>query len=343
MAPSRLEIALAEGPPLPAAGSILVVGALRGQDLSALPAARLRIAQGFRPDHDALAAQGFAVAPEVTGRHAAAIVFVPRAREAARARIAAAAAAVDPGAPVWVDGAKADGIDSLLRELRARTALSPAIAKAHGKCAVFRAGGPEELAGWAARDLRPAPGFVAPPGSFSADGIDPGSALLAAALPARLGATVADLGAGWGWLSAQVLTRPDVTALHVVEADHDALRAARANIGDPRAVFHWADATAWRPPAPLDAVVTNPPFHAGRAADPALGAAFIRAAAGMLAPQGTLWLVANRQLPYEAALAAHFRDVEDLPGDGRFKLFRASHPLARRSAVRRPARRGHSG
>ncbi|MDT9081655.1 methyltransferase, partial [Escherichia coli] len=80
---------------------------------------------------------------------------------------------------------------------------------------------------------------------------------------------------------------------------------------DPRARFTWADATQGRP-GPFDAVVMNPPFHNGRAADPALGLAFIRAAAHALTPSGTLWMVANRHLPYEAALREAFREVEEV-------------------------------
>ncbi|NET52538.1 MAG: methyltransferase, partial [Merismopedia sp. SIO2A8] len=53
---------------------------------------------------------------------------------------------------------------------------------------------------------------------FSADGIDPASSILAAALPEDLGRQVADLGAGWGFLSAHVLTRESVGAVHLVEA-----------------------------------------------------------------------------------------------------------------------------
>ena len=172
-----------------------------------------------------------------------------------------------------------------------------------------------------------APGFVTLPGVFSADGPDPGSRALAAALPERLPRRMADLGAGWGWLSAQVLARPGVEELHLIEADHAALACARANVTDPRAVFHWADATRFRPPAPLDGVVMNPPFHSGRAADPALGAAFIRAAAGMLGTSGRLWMVANRHLPYEAALAQVFREVAEIGGDGGFKVFLAARPI----------------
>ena len=71
----------------------------------------------------------------------------------------------------------------------------------------------------------------------------------------------------------------------------------------------------------------NPPFHAGRNPDPALGRAFIAAAAGMLAPHGKLWMAANRHLPYEDALATHFRHCDSLPGTPAFKLFHAHRPI----------------
>jgi 16S rRNA (guanine1207-N2)-methyltransferase len=77
-------------------------------------------------------------------------------------------------------------------------------------------------------------------------------------------------------------------------------------------------------------VVCNPPFHVTRAAEPGLGAAFIKAAAAMLHPGGTLWLVANRHLPYGAVLTEIFRDVEDIGGDGAFRLVRASRPVRAR-------------
>ena len=48
----------------------------------------------------------------------------------------------------------------------------------------------------------------------------------------------------------------------------------------------------------------NPPFHTGHATRIDLGKAFIQAAAESLRRGGTLFLVANRQLPYEAALEA---------------------------------------
>jgi 16S rRNA (guanine1207-N2)-methyltransferase len=335
MAYPRLALALSGADALPGEGRILAVGA--GAGLSGLPEERTVVVQGFRPEHDALAAAGWTVVPDLAGAmgdFAAAVVLLPRSRGAARDAVAEAAARVRPGGPVWIDGQKTDGIDTMLKDLRARTAVSAPLAKAHGKIFRFAAGA--ELPGWRASDLHPAPGFVTRPGVFSAEKVDPGSALLAAALPARLPALVADLGAGWGWLAAQVLGRDGVGELHLVEADHASLACARLNLTDPRVRFHWADAARFRPEAPFDAVVMNPPFHSGRAADPALGAAFIAAAAGMLGPAGRLWMVANRHLPYEAVLARHFREVTEAGGDGAFKLLLAARPVPAARTAPRP-------
>ncbi len=340
MKASRLTFALDSGAAvLPDDGPILVIGPRAGDDLSALPGDRVQIVQGFRPDHDHFVAQGYttAVAPE--GSYAAAVVFVPRARDAARARIALAVAHVPPGAPVIVDGAKTDGVDALAREIRARADLGEVVAKAHGKVFAFAAPEAAVFDDWQARPQRLAEGFVTLPGVFSADGIDPGSRLLAGALPARLPARIADLGAGWGYLCAAILQREGVAEVHLIEADHDALGCARQNITDPRARFHWADATRFVPEARLDAVITNPPFHIGRDADPALGAAFIQAAAGMLTPSGTLWLVANRHLPYERSLGSAFQEVAEHAGDGSFKILRATRPVAARTKPLRQRRR----
>ena len=318
---SRLEFAIATGSvALPEQGEIAVVGAPAGYDLSALPRQRLRIVTTFRPDHDFFRAQGLPVDTTLPEGAGAVIVVADRSKALNRTRIAQAAAG---GAPVIVDGAKEDGIDSLYRDARALTEVGAPVSKAHGKVFSVAPGG--ELSGWIAGP-QGVDGFRTAPGVFSADGIDPGSRLLADRLP-PLDGTVADLGAGWGYLARRVLqASPGVTALHLVEAEADALDCARENVADPRAVFHWADARSWRPEAPLDHVVTNPPFHISRRAEPSLGRAFIAAAAAMLKPKGGLWLVANRHLPYEEALQDAFRSVQTFDPNPSFKLFHATSP-----------------
>lgn len=322
MRSARLSQALDTGAlTLPSEGLIAVYRPRIGDDLSDLPMDRLVVLTGFKPDHDHFALR---VATDPAPPYAAALVCLPRAKAEARALIAQAAAEVAPGGVIAVDGQKTDGIDAVLKDLRGRVALSESLSKAHGKLATFAAG--PGLEDWAARPTIIERGFQTLPGVFSADAPDRGSVLLAQALPAKLGPKVVDLGAGWGYLSRAVLARDSVKRLDLVEADAAALDCARVNVVDERARYHWADATVFRPESLVETVVCNPPFHTGRDADPALGGAFIRAAKRMLAPDGVLWLVANRHLPYDLVLAEAFLEVEEVGGDGVFRVIRAKKP-----------------
>lgn len=319
----RLELALESGAwALPPSGDIAVLRPRAGDDLSALPKSRTVVLTGFRPDQDWFAGQGYRVEGKA---FSAALICLPRARAEALAMLAQGAALVGPGGGLAVDGQKTDGFDSVLKDLRgAGFQVGEVVSKAHGKFVAFAAGPVPE--GWAAADAH-VEGFVTRPGVFSADGPDRGSQLLVAALPADLPARVGDLGAGWGYLSRAILTRPGVRRLDVVEAEKVALDCARINVANPHAVFHWADATAFKPERPWNAVVMNPPFHTGRAPDPALGLAFLKAAHRGLAPDGVLWMVANRHLPYESTLKALFRQVEEVGGDGAFRVSRVAFPI----------------
>ncbi|MEP2640338.1 class I SAM-dependent methyltransferase [Roseobacter sp.] len=329
MIDTRLSLALNEGGlVLPLDGCVGVFHPDPDAQLGDLPKDRVQIIADFKPHIDTWIARGYDARVTAEGRFAAAVVAIPRAKAEARAMIAHAAAQTD--GVLVVDGQKTDGIESLLRGMRLHTQVSAPITKAHGKL-FWCTPDPDAFADWGAGPAQTDGGFWTAPGVFSADGIDPASALLVEALPDHLGARVADLGAGWGFLSAHLLTRPDIKELHVVEAGHMALECARHNVTDPRADFLWADATQWTPSDRLNAVVMNPPFHTGRSADPALGQAFMRTAARILHPQGQLWMVANRHLPYETTLQTLFAKTTELEGDGRFKLLHASRPLRKRS------------
>lgn len=286
---------------------------------------RVQVVTDHRTSHDYFVAQGFDCQREPSGSFAASVVVVPRARDRARGLIARAAAL---GGPVVVDGDRVNGVDGILRDLGGRVGGLANLPKAHGRVIWFDAGA--DLSDWAeAAAPRRVGDWLTAAGVFSADGPDPGSVALLAALPPLKG-RVADLGAGWGFLSAGVLaSSPAVSEIHLIEDDATALDCARVNVTDPRAVFHWADALRPVPGAPFDAVAMNPPFHASRAADPGLGRAFLDAGVRALAPHGTLWLVANRHLPYESLLDEVFVTVETLPGTPAFKIIRASKPRRR--------------
>lgn len=328
MSADRLSFALASGGlSLPGDGRIALFGAPGDAALDGLDPTRVEVIQTFFPDHTAWQQRGIAVQTEPEGPYAAVIVTLPRARDLAEDRIARASA-LAPGGLVVVNGAKTDGVEALAKALRGRVTLLGQVSKAHGKCLWFEGGA--DLADWRHDPARLPSGDLTAPGIFSADGPDPASQALAKALPSTLKGRFADLGAGWGWLSRQILAREAITELHLVEAEKAALDCARENVNDTRAQFHWADATDWTPASALDGVIMNPPFHQGRKADPDIGRAFITSAARILAPHGRLWLVANRHLPYEATLAESFRETTEIGGDNRFKILQAARPSRQR-------------
>ena len=146
--------------------------------------------------------------------------------------------------------------------------------------------------------------FITQAGIFSSDHIDPGSRLLADHLPANIRGHVADLGAGWGFLTDAALHHcPGISRIDLFEADSRALDCARKNLAahERDARFHWHDVTTGLPET-YDAILMNPPFHSGQETDMDLGRAFLTVAAAALRRGGRLLLVANRQLPYEAVL-----------------------------------------
>ncbi len=324
----RLRLAVENGHVvLPDEGNILLIGARGDTDVSFRDPIRTRLSIRSAVAYSRLHEAGF-FEPFPDTDYTGAIVILPRARDAQRASIKYARSETD--GPIVIDGDKTDGVETILRELKARAEVSEPWSKSHGKVFTVTGG---DFADWPSLEPRQAEdGWWRAPGVFSADGVDPASAFLAEHLPASMPGTVVDLGAGWGYLTRSILQRTDVETVYLVEEDNLAIQCAFRNADGMhmRSRYENADALTWQPPEKVDHVVTNPPFHVGRAADPSLGQAFIRAAAAMLKPKGHLWLVANRHLPYESTLKDAFRTVELHAENPSFKIFHATSPNRRK-------------
>ncbi|HET6805554.1 MAG TPA: methyltransferase [Frateuria sp.] len=322
---------------LPGEGRVLFLRARDGAPVRAFARAGWLCEQSFKPFADELRRAGLHLGePAGDERFALVLVLPPRQRDEARVLFARAARHLQPGGIVLAAAPNAEGAKSAEADL-ARL-FGPVRSMSKHKCRVFWASAGEAmdaalLAEWEALDAprRIAGGYVSRPGLFAWDRVDAASALLAAHLPDDLHGRVADLGAGYGYLAAHVVARcPGVTAVDLYEAEARALGPARINLAEAVAAsgrqvtvnVHWHDVTAGLSP-PCDAVVTNPPFHQGRADLPELGRAFIEAAADALLPHGRLWLVANRHLPYEATLAARFAQVRTRVIQDGFKVIEA--------------------
>lgn len=296
--------------------------------ISTLDVTEISVVQWRADDHDHLHRMGHSVVRdihELSGSFDAIVLILPRAKTFARDLIARATD-LCPNGIIIIDGAKEDGADAMLKDLRRMQADPASVSKAHGRvmwCDTF------DASAWRVADrIVIDEHFETVPGIFSADGVDAGSALLVEHMPANLRGRVADLGAGWGYLSYHILaTSPDVE-LDAVELDARAVECAAQNLAtfDGRYTLHWADVT--REPqvlgkAQYDTIIMNPPFHQGRKAQVDLGRGFISAAARLLRPKGTLWMVANRHLPYEDTLENLFKQVNKPHQTGAFKILQA--------------------
>ena len=304
----------------PETGNILFLRARMGAALPAALRDRLICRQSFLPFAQGLSAAKFLVdggAATPAGPFPMILCLPPRQRDEARFVLADAVAHATPDGVVVASVGNKDGARSIEADLSALAGAVQSLSK--NKCRVFWARIDRNridralLADWLALGAPRRIGdarFLSRPGLFAWDRIDAGSALLAQNLPADLAGQGADLGCGFGYLSAEILARcPQVTALDLYEAERDALLLAEQNLaplaGKVTLDFLWHDVTTGLTRA-YDFIVSNPPFHVLKADRADLGQGFIMAAAKALKPGGGLLLVANQHLPYEATLGALF-------------------------------------
>lgn len=163
------------------------------------------------------------------------------------------------------------------------------------------------------------------PGLFSWDRADHGSRLLLEALQEHnLEGPIADLGAGWGYLSRSL---PKALDRHMLEADKRGVAACLKNVEGKKIFVHWCDLTdPTSVPKALfgrfRTVVTNPPFHTHKRSDPVLGGAFVAMAGQLLSKNGALYLVGNSHLPYQ-------KIIEKLLGKAEVLLYRDGYQIVK--------------
>lgn len=267
--------------------------------------------------------------PWPAGRAAAAAIRLPKAKAALRLAMHAAAAAVGDG-PVYVFGAKDEGIRSVPKVLGELFAQVDTLAiKRHCRLLEARRPGAARgsLAEWARTTTLPLPSGPRPwtsyPGVFAKGGLDAGTAMLLGALPTPdAGARVLDFACGAGVIAAELRARQPDLALDLLDADTIALEAAAANLPGTRRIA--SDAWARAPRGRWDLIVSNPPIHRGKAEDYAALEALIAAAPERLTEGGALWLVVQRQRPIERLFHdVGIFDVQCVAEDTRFRVWRA--------------------
>lgn len=310
---------------------MLFLGAEPGFRLPEGFGAELFLAQGFRPHFNALKAAGWNVTPRAEGTgFNGALVLAGRHRGQNEAWIAEAVERIVGDGLLLVAGSSDDGIASLRKRVEKLVEVEGSLPKYHGVAFWFRR--PEDVTSITdALGLQPMlveDRFATASGMFSHDRIDAASRLLVECLPESAKGIAADFGAGWGYLAAELAKRAKgLMAIDLYEADYESLEVAKRNLAgltpSPAFGFFWHDLVVEKVEKKYDLIVMNPPFHQGRAAEPGIGQAFIKAASSTLKPGGQLLMVANRGLPYDQTLKAAFKDVRELRNEGGFRVIAA--------------------
>ncbi len=227
-----------------------------------------------------------------------------------------AASALRLGGRLYVAGAKERGILSTAKRMQAMFGNVETLQISKGQRVVC------------AQKLRDQP-LVEPTQDvtvFASNKLDEGTRHLLAALEVHTKDEALDIGCGAGFLGLHIarlatqgfVTMVDVSLAAVAVAQQAAEQSDLTNVR----VLASDGVDAVRNQR-FDLVVTNPPFHQGGIQTLAITERFIREAAQVLRPQGHFYLVANRFLKYEPELRAHFKRVEEVGGDTRYKVVRA--------------------
>lgn len=283
------------------------------------------------------------------GEYDAAVVLIPAGRKFARRWLALAHAALRPGGYLYLAGPKGEGIESLVRDAKDLCGQASTLAyREHNRAGIATKRAGVTPPAWATE-----PG-IAPgtwhhftiaaaghtfaidslPGIFSYDRLDEGTALLIDTLTSPksripAGGSVLDLGCGYGLLGL-VAAAFGAGRIDLVDVNLPAVAATRRNLaaaGITNARALAGDTFSAVSGERYDLIVTNPPFHTGKAVDFESARRFMRESCDALAPNGQLLLVANAFLPYDQVLRERYRRVEQVAATPRFQVLRATEPL----------------
>lgn len=293
---------------------------------------KLTCIQYFKPDFDALTNFGVSTSDELSPPYDLMLYLGSRVRDENLYNFARALSSLRDGGELLASFPNSLGAARFEKSL---ASLAGSVeSKTKFKCRAF----------WATKDARlntellsewlslgkplqvPDTQLLSLPGLFGRNVIDVGSRLLASHMPTDLKGRGADLGAGWGYLSFEALSKsPNIRALDLYEADSRALKLAKHNLkpfSKPALSFFWQDVTKGLSAPGYDWIVMNPPFHRGEHTDHSLGIRFVEIASAALRPGGELHMVSNAHLPYQFVVGENFSTSSIVAEEGGFRVVR---------------------
>ena len=161
------------------------------------------------------------------------------------------------------------------------------------------------------------------PGVFSQNELDFGSRLLLDSLPVLSG-KVLDVGCGAGVLGAVTAKlNPDIE-LHLCDVNALALRSTEETLKANQLTAHvFASDVYSHVDNQYHFIISNPPFHSGLDTNYQATEQLISQAKTHLTPNGQLWIVANRFLPYPDLIERIFGQCTTKQQTNKFSIYQA--------------------
>ncbi len=254
------------------------------------------------------------------GPFAAATLRLPKAKDELDMAVHAAASVLEVGAPLWVYGANDEGAGSAGRVIEPLMGQAKTVASG-GRCRVLevvrRVEGPSPrgtLAEWRRSTSLEFPDgpreWISYPGIFAHGRLDPGTrALLEAVRTLPLaGRRVLDFACGSGVIGAFLSALEPTVVVDLLDVDAVALAAASENVPGSRLIpSDGFDALVGER---YDLIVSNPPYHDGKARSERVVERLVRGASDYLETGGSLMMVTQRRFPLAALMKSTFETVE---------------------------------
>jgi len=254
---------------------------------------------------------------------------LPKGVDELRMLTRVAASRLAPGGLLWIYGANDEGIRSAGKRLGEDFGSLEDVAVG-GRCRVIQAGDPvkrgaTKLEDWIEpiSDPRlPRDPWVSFPGCFAHAKVDQGTDLLLAHLPEIApGARVLDFACGTGVVGGvvQAATRD----AEIVLLDNDALSLEAAHLNLPRATTVLSQGFSGLGEHSFDWIVSNPPYHSGKAGTAHVLKDLCLGASGYLRSGGGLRLVVQSTHAILPLLEKSFPEVSVVAESSSFRVWNA--------------------
>ncbi|MCX6045804.1 MAG: class I SAM-dependent methyltransferase [Chloroflexi bacterium] len=268
-------------------------------------------------------------------RYDVAILFLPKSRALIQMSLQMVAAALRPGAQVWLVGENNAGIRSSSTLLEQQMGAVRTVDAAR-HCLLLQAMAPDQpvafvLDEWSTTypiQIGQQTLTVASlPGVFSNGQLDEGTQLLLETLDEPPTGRILDFGCGAGVIGASMKQKWPANIVEMVDANALALEATRRtmvanhlpiDLIKPSNVFSDVQGAYTQ-------IISNPPFHTGVKTDYRVVTDFLQKAAQHLAPGGSLRIVANSFLKYQPLIEAHVGNCRVVAENRSYRIYEGIH------------------